>query len=177
MRLRQTWQRDLDQGPCCRSHARGMDFGGSADGRALLGGRDCDRAGIAVPNGLARDGLQSFAKAEFDAGEIAIVATDGDLVGGHSGVDVGEELLDLNCALAAGLRGIDHSWRDVDGLIGVAHRAEILVRGEAGAGAVLGPFMCDQTQVGHDVEHGGWIRQAGRVRTLRRPLAVRVLRP
>ncbi len=105
------------------------------------------------------------------------MATDGDLVGGHSRVGVGKELLDLRCTLAAGLRQVDERGWNFDRPICLPHRAEILVRREAGAGAVLGPFVGDQAQIGHDVEHGGWIRQAGRVRTLRRPLAVRVLRP
>ena len=136
-----------------------------------------DRAGVAISDSLTRDRLKRFAEAELDAGKIAVMTADGDIPGGYSRVRIGKELLDFRGALARGLRGSRECRRNFDPIVGLAHHLKILLGGKAGAGPMRGPFVRNQARVGHDVEHRGWIGKPRRVRTLRWPLAVLILRP
>ena len=90
---------------------------------------DADGVGPAGADGAAGDGLESFAHADFDRGEVVVAATEGEAVAGEGRVGPGEEADDL-----AGrhgdlvVKGGQLSW-DGYGVDGLAGRSEERVRG------------------------------------------------
>jgi hypothetical protein len=128
-----------------------------------LRGDDADGVGAAGTDGAAGDGLERFAHADFDRGEVVVAAAEGEAVAGEGRVGPGEEADDLagrhgDLAVEGGQLG----W-DGYGLDGLAGRGEEGIRREAGAGAVGLPLVAEEARVWVEVAEGGGVSWAGSV--------------
>lgn len=116
---------------------------------------------MAGSDALAGDGLQVFAEAGFDGGQMIASAAEQDASRWKVWVGLGKEAKDAvgrHADLAISMLNL---WRDLKGMEGLMLHREETLWSNPRTGAMLGPLVLKQGKVWGDVEVDRWVRRPG----------------